>query len=146
MFPFENTETRLQNELIELKKKRQQCLYSINQRQNEYSRNFDTKGEAYFDPATVYVFDEMDRKIQSYQKQELTQEQILEEINQRDSKAKSYLNHLQENELQLDEKPNENIMDQIDRLTKMYNKYIHENIRSRNELNDLQKRSNSNLK
>lgn len=143
MFSYENFDIKLQEELIELKKKRQQCLNSINQRQNEYSRNFDTQGEACFDPAAVYVLDEIDKKIQSYQKQTVNQQQILEEVYQRESKAKLYLNHIQENELQLDEKPNENIIDQINKLSIMYNKYIQENIRSRNELNDLQKRANN---
>lgn len=143
---YENIETKLQNELIDLKKKRKECLELINQRQNEYSLNYDTNGEACFDPATVYVFDEMDKKIQSYQRNKYTEQQILDEINNRESKAKLYLSHLQQNELELDENPNENILDQISKLTKMYNKYVHENIRSKNELSELQKRSNSNLK
>ncbi|KAK8885431.1 hypothetical protein M9Y10_040879 [Tritrichomonas musculus] len=146
MFPYENSETRLQTELMELKKKRQQCLDLISQRQDEYSLNYDTKGYACFDPSTIYVFDEMDKNIQAYQKQEKNQQQILKEIQERDEKARQYIAHLQKNELQLDEKPNKDIQDKINKLSKVYNNYILENIRYRGELSDLQKRSNASLK
>ncbi|OHS99911.1 hypothetical protein TRFO_08236 [Tritrichomonas foetus] len=146
-YGFDESDSKLQEQLNALQAKRNLCLKAIERRNNEFYMNFDTKGEASYDTSTLFILENVDSDIQSYQNHKISSDDIKKSAFAKNKEASEYVDKISKYNIQipsLDKIESESKLlnnDKIPKLAKYYEKCVQENTRLREELNELKKRT-----